>query len=167
MFFVRFLALVVVALVAYFGSSISRKTFVKEGATKTPESIAYKNQLVPSKYQPPGYVFGIVWAFIYISYAFVWSKYVDPWDLAGNGLFFTNMLLNLFWVWLFFGQTTYTASILFSSRLVIILLFGLTLYQVKYIWQTTKGSIFATVPLIVYASWLVIASFLNFNIRLR
>lgn len=125
-------------------------------------SQAYKTQLQLSEYQPPGYVFGIAWTVIYVTYAYVWYKFVD--SKYKHILFTINMLLNFLWVWLFFGQSTYTQSSLDWSKLVIIGLLGLTLYQAYLMWQTKK--LVAVIPLLLYSLWLVLASKLNFDIKL-
>lgn len=124
------------------------------------KSDSYKS-LNLSPNQPQNIVFGIVWTIIYVSFAFVWYKYVTT--KLGHLLFTTNILLNLLWVFLFFGAgKVISQSRLDMSKIVIISLLILTLYQAYYMWVTVeKNSALPTFILLVYASWLLCATGLN------
>lgn len=126
------------------------------------KSQAYKTQLHLSEYQPPGFVFGIAWTVIYALYMYTWYKYVKTeheWIM-----FAINMILNLGWVWLFFGQNRYDQSILTWSKIIILVLFAVTLYQIYLMWQ--KVDLIAVIPLMLYAMWLLLATYLNFDVKL-
>lgn len=132
------------------------------------KSSAYQNQLELSKYQPPRYVFSIIWTIIYASYAYVWYKYVKTDSL--NGIFALNMILNLLWVAVFFGPSSYTQNGIMMSRILILSLLVLTFYQLHLVWKLklpNRDHNIAMASLGIYASWLFAASFLNFDLRLK
>lgn len=129
---------------------------------------AYQNQLELSKYQPPRYVFSVIWTVIYASYAYVWYKYVKTETL--NGIFALNMILNLLWVAVFFGPSSYTQNGIVVSRILIVSLLLLTLYQLHLVAKLDlckRDHNIAVGSLGIYAGWLCLASFLNFDLRLR
>jgi tryptophan-rich sensory protein len=119
------------------------------------------NNLILSKYQPQSFIFSIVWTFIYISYAYVWVKL--PSSNFTNLLFTTNMVLNFLWVYAFFTETNLSAS-----RYIIIGLLLLTLFQAYYVYQLEieKSGLYIFL-LLIYASWLTVASVLNFDIKTK
>lgn len=96
----------------------------------------YKNSnILVSSSQPPSYVFSIVWIFLYALYTIIWeylAKHKLPKWL--NTLFIINMVLNLSWVYAFFGYGDIALS-----KIIILLLLILTLYQAYAIKQYTKN----------------------------
>lgn len=118
-----------------------------------------KNGAPMSKYQPPSWVFGVVWTFIYITYALIWERIPMPGWL--NIFFFINMVLNLLWVYTFF----YLKNV-FVSQIIIIGLLGLTLFQAYALWSNSdsKYVTLGVFGLLIYAAWLTTASLLNFNV---
>ncbi len=110
-----------------------------------------------SVYQPKSWIFGVVWTFIYLSYLYVWIKM--PNDPALNALFNVNMFLNLLWTFLFFYSFSFNLSFV-----VIIMLAVVTLLQVFYIYtlRIPESGLYMFLMLI-YFSWLCVASILNHN----
>lgn len=145
-----------VLTVAVLGSALTSQGLNSDG---------YRSLELSSK-QPPSWAFGVAWTVIYTTYAAVWATYVKT--AAGHALFATNMALNLLWVWLFFGSKTFTEQTLNASRIVILALLALTVGQAAYMWTSPKitGNALPTFILLVYASWLVVATGLNFGAKL-
>lgn len=116
----------------------------------------YKN-LSLSIYQPKSWIFGLVWTFIYLSYLYVWTKM--PEDQTLSLLFNLNMFLNLLWTVLFFYAFQFNLSFV-----VIVMLAVVTLVQVVYIYslQIPESGLYMFLMLI-YLSWLCVASILNYN----
>jgi tryptophan-rich sensory protein len=119
------------------------------------KSPLYDDFLLPVQ-QPPKWVFGLVWTFIYITYAYVWTSYIDT--SYGNALFMANMVLNLLWVYVFFGSFS-----LGMSRVIIVMLLVLTLYQAYYLWSSEKNGV-SVFLMLIYAAWLITATGINFSI---
>ena len=112
--------------------------------------------------EPPGIVFGIVWTLLYIIYAYVWCvAYKKANNTAGiDILFAVSLFLNVLWVIVFFGWHN-----LFLSKVVILLLLATVLLQAYVMWELGSGV--CTFLLLVYGSWLLVASLLNFNTRIN
>lgn len=117
----------------------------------------YKN-LELSIYQPKSWVFGVVWSFIYLSYLYVWWKMPDT-NMV-KVLFISNMVLNLLWTVLFFYGFMFKLSFA-----VIILLAILTFIQVIYVYylRIPESGLYLFL-LLIYFSWLCVASILNYNL---
>lgn len=142
-----YIKILIVALVWIIGSVI---TYFGVRSDK------YKNFTL-SVYQPKSWVFAVVWTFIYISYLYVWWKL--PNNNMINILFTLNMILNLLWTVLFFYGFRFNLSFI-----VIILLALLTLAQVIYIYYLRiPESGLHLFLLLIYFSWLCVASILNYN----
>lgn len=75
-------------------------------------------------------------------------------------LFAFSIFLNLLWVLLFFG-----AHNIMLSRIVIVTLLLVVLYQAFVMWQENKA--LNAFLLLIYVSWLICATGLNFETRLR
>jgi len=116
----------------------------------------YQNMTL-SVYQPKSWIFGVVWSFIYLSYLYVWTKM--PANNTLSILFNLNMALNLLWIVLFFYGFQFNASFV-----VIILLAFVTLVQVWYIYTLQiPGSGLYLFLILIYFSWLCVASVLNYH----
>ncbi len=114
----------------------------------------YKKYIIAPK-TIPDYCFGIVWIFIYITYAYIWCN-IDGQDI----LFILNLFVGLFWILVFFGMhNIQMAKYMIVSLLVIIL------YQTLKIWK--YGSVGFTFIMLIYASWILCASGINFSIYYR
>lgn len=137
--------IIVVVMVALIGSFISRKGI----------SWLYSNNVIRSPHMPPNWAFGIVWTLLYIMYIYVWC------DSPSHDLLFAiSIILNLLWVILFFGVHD-----IMLSRVIIVILLLVVLYQVCVMWQENRA--LNAFLLLIYVSWLVCATGLNFETRLR
>lgn len=140
---------VIVVFVVLIGSVISRRGV--QGWLFDPS----KTQISP--YQPAPIVFGIVWLILYTIYALVWI-YIgtdNPWV---DSIFIFGLLLNLLWTYAFFGLRAMTAS-----RVILILMILLAVYQVALIWKYAPASRVAVLSFgfLIYTAWLVVAFGLN------
>lgn len=75
-----------------------------------------------SPFQPPSFVFGITWSIIYITYGYAWFTYapnllMDTSDcsLYTNGLFASNMILNVLWCYFYFGGLDSNLTYVYST----------------------------------------------------
>lgn len=115
-------------------------------------------------FAPPAYVFPIVWTILYIlmgiaSYMVYIKKYDDV-DIDVSSALFVyviQLLLNLFWTFIFFGFRLYGLAFL---ELVILFLFVI-LTSVRFYKKAGLKPFLLFVP---YILWLVYAGVLNFFI---
>lgn len=110
---------------------------------------------------PAGWVIGLVWTFIFtlgaISVILFWNAQFRPgyfyWVI---GLFILNIILNVLWSYLFFGQHLIGLA---AAEAVILGLSVLSL--IVLIWPFTKLSAFLLIP---YCGWVFFASYLTYSI---
>jgi tryptophan-rich sensory protein len=147
---------IIVLIVLIVGALITRNS-MKSGWYK-------KENIRESDHQPPSYMFGIVWFVIYVIYAFSWEYLVNKhMPLWLDILFGINMILNLAWIWIFFGLGDVELS-----RYIIVLLLILTLFQAYSVWNFVETKKYqwtgvCTFGLLIYSSWLICATVLNFD----
>jgi len=109
-------------------------------------------------WQPAPVAFMIIWTILYILIIYAWYK-SDRGSYPGNQrttvniLFGINLLLNLLWVYLFFGNFD-----LNSALIVMVLLIISTIALIWYIYRIHPKS---AMLLLFYLLWLIIAMFLN------
>ena len=107
--------------------------------------------------QPPPWIFSIVWAIIYVSFAWTWgnAKGIPRWL---NALFILNLVLNAGWCYLFFARDDRR-----TAFYVIIALSLLTTFQAYALWNYTEGpnTGVGTLAILFYSSWLTLATQLN------
>lgn len=115
--------------------------------------------LTKPPWNPPGWVFGPVWTLLYVLIALagwlVWRverRVASPAMIA----WFTQLLLNGLWSWLFFG--------LQQPRLALIDIFALLAAIVTFIVLARPISITAGRLFFPYALWVSFAAALNFQI---
>ena len=122
-------------------------------SSNTADDIWYQN-LNKSPLNPPGFVFGIVWPFLYLLMSI--SAY-RTFDQTKN-LFFIQLFFNALWSWLFFA---------FQLPMIALLNIWLLIYlNIKLnirMFIEDKLSSFLYIP---YVLWLLIASYLNLFIVL-
>lgn len=105
-------------------------------------------------WSPPNLAFPIVWAILYVMIAFVGHKTALSGNIQLRRLWFTQLLLNGIWSWLFFGQHWVLAGLLNLSLLL--------LAVAVFIYQCLKRSMISTVLLMLpYFLWLCLAASLN------
>lgn len=118
----------------------------------------YDTVIQPS-FAPPGILFPIVWTILYtlmgISYYIVSENSID--DKASK-IYWTQLIVNLLWSFLFF-----TFKLYFLSFLWILLLISLVVVMIIKFYKIDKVSGLIQIP---YLLWLVFASILNFSIYL-
>ena len=117
-------------------------------SSNTADDIWYQN-LNKSPFNPPGFVFGIVWPFLYLLMSI--SAY-RTFDQTKN-LFFIQLFFNALWSWLFFA---------FQLPMIALLNIWLLIYlNIKVnirMFIEDKLSSFLYIP---YVLWLLFASYLN------
>ena len=117
-------------------------------SSNSADDIWYQN-LNKSPLNPPGFVFGIVWPFLYLLMSI--SAY-RTFDQTKN-LFFTQLFFNALWSWLFFA---------FQLPMIALLNIWLLIYlNIKVnirMFIEDKLSSFLYIP---YVLWLLFASYLN------
>ena len=120
-------------------------------SSNTADDIWYQN-LNKSPLNPPGFVFGIVWPFLYLLMSI--SAY-RTFDQTKN-LFFIQLFFNALWAWLFFA---------FQLPMIALLNIWLLIYlNIKVnirMFIDDKLSSFLYIP---YVLWLLFASYLNLYI---
>lgn len=122
----------------------------------------YKTINIPS-WTPPGWVIGLVWTVIFIlgaiSVILFWNLQFKPnyfyWVI---GLFILNVILNIFWSYLFFGQHLIGLAVIEAITL------GLSvLALIILIWPLSKLSASLLIP---YCGWTFFASYLTYSVWL-
>jgi benzodiazapine receptor len=110
---------------------------------------------------PPGVFIGLVWTVIFIlsaiSILFFWNK--SPRDERFKVVVYVlilNIILNVFWSWLFFGQHEIGAAFFDAVALDIV-----TIGLMILIWPVSRFSSLLFLP---YVVWVAFASYLNYLI---
>jgi tryptophan-rich sensory protein len=117
-------------------------------------------QLKKPSWTPPGYLFGPVWTFLYLSMGvsawLVWKRGGYVGASIALTLFLIQLVFNGLWSWLFFGR--HRPDLAFADIAILwclILATGLTLWR--------QNSV-AGVLMIPYFIWVSFASALNYSI---
>lgn len=117
-------------------------------------------ELVKPDAQPPGWAFGVVWPILYfmtgLAFAIILNARGAPQRPLAIGLFLLQLVLNLMWSPLFFGQHQVTTALyliiaIFFSALATTFVFG----------RVRKLAAWLMVP---YLAWLSFATILNYQI---
>lgn len=119
----------------------------------------FTNMVIRPPQAPASIWFGIVWTTLYILYALVWRKVYQRTGTKYDWTFVLSLFLNIMWVYVFFGRKNIGAG-----KFIIVALLLLTLYQAYLMWDIGSGLM--TLVMLIYASWLTVASGLNFNTTL-
>ena len=117
-------------------------------SSNTADDIWYQN-LNKSPLNPPGFVFGIVWPFLYLLMSISVYRTFDQ----TKNLFFIQLFFNALWSWLFFA---------FQLPMIALLNIWLLIYlnikvNIRMFFED-KLSSFLYIP---YVLWLLFASYLN------
>ncbi len=108
-------------------------------------------------FNPPSYLFGIVWPILYLLVAIAgWRVFSSEGEMPGWGLWVSQMLLNFAWSPVFFG-----AHQIFWAMWVLIATLVLSLSFMATNWHQDRIAAFCFVP---YVAWLGFALILNFSI---
>lgn len=146
-------ALFVVPTVMFLG-------FLSGALSGSSEENSWFATLIKPEAQPPGWVFGVAWSVLYLMIAIAFSIVLHARGANGRGLaiglFVTQLVLNLLWSPLFFGQHKVTTA------LYLILLILLSAIATTFVFgRIRKAAAWLMVP---YLAWLSFASILNFQI---
>jgi len=114
-------------------------------------------KLKVAPWNPPDYVFGIVWpilyVFMFISAFLVYSdKKCFPYCYPLT-IFFIQLILNLSWTTIFFRL-----RLIKTALIVLLLIFSFTLYTSILFYKINKLSSYLLIP---YLLWLLVALSLN------
>ena len=126
------------------------------GSLATASSVKtwYATEVIKSKLNPPSWVFAPVWTLLFllmgISLYRIWQKKGDLF------WFWTQLLLNIIWSFLFFGFRSPTLA--FYEILVLWLTILITIIKFK------KIDLLASKLLWPYLAWVTFASILNYTI---
>lgn len=129
------------------------------GAVSSGEESAWYRSLDKAPGTPPGFVFGLVWPVLYllmiVSASMVWLKARRTPGAARMpmGLFGAQLVLNLAWSWLFFGQEMPIAGLVDISLLIITVAL-----MVRAFHRISPAAAWLQAP---YLGWLGFASYLN------
>jgi tryptophan-rich sensory protein len=146
----------------------------------------YKNLKKP-EYNPPSYLFGIVWPILYLAIGIIYSYALYDYKKAGRGgsggsggsgtantfVYYKELkywvipmlalLFNFLYIPVFFGENG-----LFNGFVIIILslVFAILTMIQFYLQKNSSDSIkyFAILALLPYVAWLSFASYLSYNI---
>ena len=110
-------------------------------------------------FNPPNWLFAPVWTVLYIlmgiAAGMVWNKgFYHKWEKTALYHFVFQLLLNALWSIVFFGFRSP-----FWALLIIIALFILILFTIKWFKVVSKTAAYLLYP---YAAWVAFATVLNF-----
>lgn len=109
---------------------------------------------------PPSYVFGIVWAILYLlmlgSLFLLFRTDSQQNKKPAYFLFFTQLLVNIIWPTIFFQENQFLLAFFW-----ILLLLFLILWTTKSFYEINKISAYLQIP---YILWVIFAGILNFLI---
>jgi tryptophan-rich sensory protein len=131
------------------------------GALVTNPNSEWFIQLQKPSFQPPNWLFGPVWSFLYtlmgISFYLLWKNgFASPPSKIARNWFFVQLLLNSFWSFIYFGwHQIGIAALEISLMLVAIIFCAVAFYRVNKI----AGLLF-----IPYIIWVSFATLLNFSL---
>ena len=135
--------------------------FISGTISGSGEENRWFQELTKPASQPPGWVFAVVWPILYfmigLAFAIILNARGAPQRGLAIGLFLTQLLLNLFWSPLFFGQHQVT-----NAFYLIILIFLTALATTLVFGRIRKAAAWLMVP---YLAWLSFATVLNYQIH--
>ena len=120
---------------------------------------AWYNGLVNSSLTPPPVVFSVAWSILYtllgIALFYIWRARgrESRGGTAGEWLFFTQMVLNVLWSYVFFGLHMPTLALFVLLALVIV-----AIYMAREFKSISKVAYYLVWP---YIAWLIFAFYLN------
>jgi benzodiazapine receptor len=129
-------------------------------AFTTPHLDPWYESLTKPWFNPPNWVFGPVWTFLFAAMAvaawYVWSHRKHPLSRLALGLYSLQLVLNVFWSYLFFGRQSPE----------------LALWEVGFFWLSILFTmvLFATIDrragwlFVPYIAWVSFAAFLNYAV---
>lgn len=115
-------------------------------------------QINIAPWNPPNFVFPIVWSFLYVCIAIAGWKIFNLNKTNLKILWLAQLSLNGLWSWIFFGQKWVLIGLI-----DIVLIIALTAILIIKCWSKSKVSAALLMP---YLAWLLLASTLNLYIFL-
>lgn len=116
--------------------------------------------LIKSTLNPPGWVFGVVWATLYamiaLSFWFLWQHRTHPQAGRAQKWFWIQMGLNWAWSFVFF-----TFHLKLLAFLWIVVLVGAVWQTIRLMWPITQIGALLLLP---YLAWISFASYLSGSI---
>jgi benzodiazapine receptor len=113
----------------------------------------------PSIFPPPG-VFGVVWPILYalmgLAAAMVCSAWGSRYRIPGILAFVLQLMVNLAWAPVFFGQHEITLSLYVGLALDLAVLVTVVVF-----WQVRRAAALLLLP---YLGWIVFATVLNYEV---
>jgi benzodiazapine receptor len=170
---INFITVIIIVSPLVIGTTIGAIYGKKWGEDK------YKN-LKKSAYNPPSYVFGIVWPILYLAIGFIYSYALydllcipDKISKCGTTVYYKDLkywiipmlalLFNFMYVPIFFGENG-----LFNGLIIVILsLVFAILTLIQFYLQDNYNSYikyFAILALLPYIAWLSFATYLSYDI---
>lgn len=147
-FIIIFIVVIAVIIVSYVTYKNINNWYFTNSVNRPPQS-------------PSPLIFGIVWFILYAIYAYVWCESYKITNIKPilNLIFIISLIINVLWVISFFGFHEVN-----FSKIIIILLLIIVLFQAYMMWTLDSGLL--TFLMLIYASWLIVATGLNFNTTL-
>lgn len=148
----------IIAMVISFVPGIFGVFFTPHGASNV-----WYNGLVKSGLTPPGWVFSVAWTVLYILLG--WALYLiiraarkHTEKMRAYGLFVSQLLLNGFWSYTFFGLHMPGLSLI-----VLLVLFIVSAWMARVFDGISRGAAYLVIP---YLLWMMFAFYLNAYILL-
>ncbi|MEO1398302.1 MAG: TspO/MBR family protein [Pseudomonadota bacterium] len=105
-------------------------------------------------FNPPGYIFGIVWPILYVLIAIAgWRVFTSEGETPGWGYWVAQIMCNFAWPAVFFG-----AQLIGWAIWLILATLAFTLTFIAVTWEHDRLAAMCFWP---YAAWLTFASILN------
>lgn len=146
-------ALFIVPVIMFLG-------FISGLVSGSGEENSWYQLLDKPSFQPPGYIFGIVWTILYCMIGFAFALVVSArgakLQILAIALFLIQFALNLAWSPIFFGQQQVTTA------LYLIIVIWLSVAATIYIFAKIRP--LAAWLMIPYLLWLSFAGALNYEI---
>lgn len=145
-------ALVLVPLIVLIGSLV--------GALSGSGDTSWYAALAKPSFQPPPYLFGIVWPILYALMAFALVNVIQArgsrWRAMAIGLFIAQLVVNLLWSPIFFGMHQVSFAFFW-----ILLMIGLAVATTVIFARVRRIAAWLMLP---YLAWISFAAVLNFEI---
>lgn len=156
--------IIIVIIIAIMGYLVTRSATAING---------WYSMIEKAKLNPPNWVFGFVWFILYVFIAIVWARanyYLQPGGpgikgkseeeiakiyIYTNVFFVINIILNLAWSFLFFGDGNFIYAFIVIIFMILSVIF--LIYYLSYDWINI-------VLLTCYLIWLIFALYLNFYV---
>ena len=145
-------ALVLVPLIVLIGSLV--------GALSGSGDTSWYAALEKPSFQPPSYLFGIVWPILYALMAFALVNVIQArgsrWRAMAIGLFVAQLFVNLLWSPIFYGMHQVSFAFFW-----ILLMIGLAVATTVIFARVRRIAAWLMLP---YLAWISFAAVLNFEI---